>query len=293
MEVHVVEWAIAAFALALLIVGLGPGSLRWRRLVTWARADKERRRGPWIQTRSGARWYPYSCRAEDVRIEDLGVCAYIIRWGGHAGMVTVAEHQYRVGRYLAATGHDAWTQLLGLLHDTHEVYPPGDVLAPVFWGPRWLARPLRRLSRRAEHAVRDRLGLPRVFPEAVKEADMRLLSTEAYNRLPGGPRGWASALPGPLPVSQVMEPAFAEWRWWAAVAKAAGKVAAQLRAERRRPVLDEHGSIDAAARIAAVVSAEEQQARIDELVVVAEQQARLAYERYAAPADVERPTTAA
>jgi len=214
----------------------------WSRIVKRARevnaARAERARGPWIQTRSGARWYPFSPRPEDVRLEDLGACAYVIRWGGHAGMVTVAEHQYRVAKLLAARGAGPMTQLLGLLHDAHEVYPPGDVCAPVFWGRGFLgrivSRAIRWMSRRAERAVRDRLRLPHEFPEAVRHADMVLLSTEAHARLPGGPRDWGATLPSPLPVAPAWEPAYAEWRWWSLVRVLADRVADEMTDDRCR-----------------------------------------------------------
>lgn len=195
-------------------------------------ASAERRRGPWIQTRSGARWYPFDPRPEDVRLEDLGACAYVIRWGGHAGVITVAEHQYRVAQLLEARGADAMTQLLGLLHDAHEVYPPGDVCAPVFWGRgvvgRLVSRAIRWMSRRAERAVRGRLGLPIELPQSVRHADMVLLSTEAHCRLPGGPRDWGATLPSPLPVAPAWEPAYAEWRWWSLVRVLADRVADEM-----------------------------------------------------------------
>lgn len=235
---HVAFACMLCFCLALALTP----ERAWARLVKRARElraeREERRRGPWIQTRSGARWYPYTCRPEDVQLEDLGACAYVLRWGGHAGTVTVAEHQYRVAKLLEARGADAWTQLLGLLHDAHEVYPPGDVCSPVFWGRGLIGRPVawafRWMSRRAERAVRDRLHLPHEFPASVKSADMVLLSTEAYARLPGGPRDWGATLPSPLAVSPVWEPEYAEWRWWSLVRTLSQHVADEMREQRCR-----------------------------------------------------------
>ncbi|AUX33244.1 uncharacterized protein SOCE836_053980 [Sorangium cellulosum] len=173
---------------------------------------------------------------EDVQLEDLGACAYVLRWGGHAGTVTVAEHQYRVAKLLAARGESPAVQLLGLLHDAHEVYPPGDVLAPVFWGRglvgRQVAWGMRWMSRRAERAVRDRMHLPHEFPAAVKHADLALLSTEAHCRLPGGPRDWGSNLPPPNHVCEAWDSEYAEFRWWSLVRTLSQQVADEMREQR-------------------------------------------------------------
>jgi hypothetical protein len=214
----------------------------WTRLVSRAQkrraAREELRRGPWIQTRSGARWYPYTPRAADVHLEDLGACAYVLRFGGHAGVLTVAEHQYRVAKLLEARGASLMTQLLGLLHDAHEVYPPGDVCAPVFWGrgviERTVARSFRWMSKRAERAVHQRLHLPVELPQSVKHADLVMLSTEAHSHLPGGPKGWGSTLPSPLHFVEGWEPEFAEFRWWQLVRELSQRAADEMKDQRCR-----------------------------------------------------------
>lgn len=202
---------------------------------TWLSKLLPARRRPWIQTRSGARWYPYDFKASDVRIEDLGACAYLNRWGGHAGVCSVAEHQVRVAEILARAGHSAWVQLQGAMHDAHEVYPPGDVLAPVLWGPRWLVWPIRRMSRRAAHAVRARVGLPLELDPAVKLADMTMLMSEAHARLPGGPQGWEQGrlLPPPVRVSDfAWAHDYAAWKWWFTVAELAERAADDFQEQR-------------------------------------------------------------
>lgn len=212
-----------------------------RRFLSRVRSLFRRPRGPWIQTRSGARWYLCSPRPEDVVIQDLGACAYINRWGGHAGTCTLAEHQVRVAETLQAWGCDAETQLQGALHDAHEVYPPGDVAGPVFKAPLWISWSFRWMSRRAERAVRARLGMPEHFDPIVRHADLLSLSAEAHDRLPGGPQGWASALPAPPPnyAGWAWEPEYAALRWWTLVAELAGRVASKIstRDPRRAAVL--------------------------------------------------------
>jgi hypothetical protein len=173
-------------------------------------------RGPFVTARSGARWYPFTPRPEDVRLADLGVTALIIRWGGHRGRGTVAEHQVRVAELLRQRGCDAWTQLLGALHDAAEVYPPGDVLAPVLRGPWLLTWPTRWMKRRAERAVRRRLQLPLEMPLAVHRADVEVQQREREGRFSGA--GW--------------EPEHAEWRWWVLVEKLARTAADEMQEER-------------------------------------------------------------
>lgn len=190
------------------------------RLVAWWRGD-------WTQTRSGARWYPHSPRAEDVIIEDLGACAYINRFGGHAGLCSDAEHQYRVAEHLRSLGFSAWIQLCGAMHDTPEVYAPGDIPAPVLRGNfihRLWMWGLRRMRRRAAHAVFDRLGLPRELPPEVHHADLVLLRTEVRDRMRGGIVGWDQGRDLPPPLSQKTfrwQPEDAERRWWTLVARLA------------------------------------------------------------------------
>jgi hypothetical protein len=234
------DWLIPVSCIVVaLTLGLMPDRV-WRhlgnRLDGVRAAWRERRRGPWIQTRSGARWYPYTPRPADVQLEDLGACAYVMRWGGHAGAITVAEHQYRVARLLAAKGESPLVQLLGALHDAHEVYPPGDVAGPVhdprgflgyvvWWG-------INYMSRRAEVAVRRRLHLPFFLPRAVREADRALLSSEAHCLLQGGPKGWGATLPEPRPLPIPWSPEVAERRWWQLVAGLAERAAGEMKDER-------------------------------------------------------------
>lgn len=202
------------------------------RLAAWLRAIAERRRGPWVTTRSGARWYPFSCRAEDLVLEDLGATAYINRWAGHAGLCTVAEHQVRTALLLQHWGESALVQLEGGMHDAAEALPPGDVAAPVLRGPWWLTFGLRWLKRRAECAVRERCGLPREMPLAVKAADEAQLVLEATARLPVPPT-WAVGLLDRIdqhvPRNPARwEPEYAEWRWWCLVAYLAPRAADEL-----------------------------------------------------------------
>lgn len=198
-------------------------------IAAWMRLRGRAPRWPYVVVRSGARWYPWSPRAEDVRLEDLGALAWINRWGGHAGLCSVAEHSVRVADLLARGRHPEWTQLQGLLHDAAEVYPPGDVPAPVLMGPAWMTWSFRWQKRAAERAVRERLGLPRRLSPAVRVADAMALRNERSWRMPAD-----SAADTPLPSSRQerWEPDYAEWRFWLRVGELAAICHAQFQAQR-------------------------------------------------------------
>lgn len=123
----------------------------------------------WIGTRSGARFFPWSPRAEDVRIEDIAFAlAGIYRWGGHTRM-TVAQHCHQVSLLVPRE-----LALQALMHDASEAYL-GDVL-----------RPIKRLQpdyREREDAVMGVLGEVFGFGwpmhDEVREADDLAMAIEA------------------------------------------------------------------------------------------------------------------
>lgn len=186
-------------------------------------------RGPWVTMCSGTIWYPFAPRPEDVRFADFGALAWINRWGGHAGLCTVAEHCVRVSALLYRGGHSPWVQLQGALHDAAEVYPPGDPAGPILhFGSRWWTWGIMRMKDMAEEAVRERLHLPSRLPQAVRVADLMALREERRWRMPGED---TANLP-PSSRLERWEPKYAMWRWWSLVGELASQCAAQFREER-------------------------------------------------------------
>jgi uncharacterized protein len=201
-----------------------PPPLAWTKFLTRRRAAAaeraERRRGPWQSFRGGSRWYIFRPAARDLDLRVLGACAWINRFGGHAGLCSVAEHQVRCAAWLLQHGFSPWIQLQGALHDVHEIAAPGDVIAPAFKGPWWISWPLRRWSRRVERTIREAIGLPAELDPAVHKADMVMLATELRDRMPeASNEGWCRTLPAPM--KNVCDPwahAYAEFRWWTLIA---------------------------------------------------------------------------
>lgn len=121
-----------------------------------------------IQTFTGRRFFPYSPRVEDIRIEDIAHhLAARNRFSGATRVpYSVAEHCIR-----GATQCTYHNRLWFLLHDADEAYLP-DVPTPLK-GPRE-----HFASDRLLRAVAERFGLPWPIPPEVHEVDRRMLATE-------------------------------------------------------------------------------------------------------------------
>src|SRR3990167_8033626 len=136
------------------------------------------RRGDWLETYSGVRFYPMDPRSEDVRLVDIAhSLAMTCRFGGHAKFhYSVAQHSVLVAELLPER-----LRLYGLLHDAHEAYT-GDMVRPV----------KRSLDLGANHPYREMvvacerviLAAFRLDPlssedeDLVADADNRMLATE-------------------------------------------------------------------------------------------------------------------
>lgn len=165
---------------------------------------REGRAGDWISTFTGGRWWPHDPRREDVRLADLRALAQVVRFGGHCrlpdlsfALYVVMQHSVHVCEVVADLGGSREERRCGLLHDGHEVYPPGDVLSPVFSVDNEVTRALRALQGPAKRAFREAAGLPYEMPEVVKRADVLMLATEKRDLL--APVAWDKPLPEPLP----------------------------------------------------------------------------------------------
>ena len=135
----------------------------------------------WIRTRTGKKFDLLNPRAEDVCIEDISYAlSNICRFTGHCEFYSVAQHSLVVQDelYYEASKED---QLFALLHDAHEAYV-GDISTPL----KALLPDYQVLEARVAAVVREAFGLPSEMPAVVKDADRRLLETEAI-RFMGGP----------------------------------------------------------------------------------------------------------
>ena len=82
------------------------------------------RKGDYIGTFTGKKFYPLDPRPEDVCLEDIAHSLSLInRFNGHTKSIyTVADHCINVEKYLILLGVNEKVRLHGLLHDASEAY---------------------------------------------------------------------------------------------------------------------------------------------------------------------------
>lgn len=148
------------------------------------------RRGDWMQTFTGAPFWPLDPRPEEIAINDIAHALSLqCRYAGHClQFYSVAEHSVLLARHVSRDN-----TLWALLHDASEAYLV-DVPRPV--------KPHLAGYRDAEAAVMaavcTRFGLDPDMPDEVHEADNRIISDERAN-LSVSRRSWDFA-PEPLGV---------------------------------------------------------------------------------------------
>jgi len=130
----------------------------------------ENRKGDWMQTVSGRRFYPLDPRPEEIHIEDIAHgLSQICRFGGHVlRWYSVAQHSIHVSKLVAKE----W-QMVALLHDATEAYI-GDMIRPI----KRMMPAFSEMEDRVWRAVCERFSLPFELPPEVKHADNVALMTE-------------------------------------------------------------------------------------------------------------------
>lgn len=136
----------------------------------------------WQPTRTGRR-VPLACpTAADIDPEDLAEpLAHLVRYCGHAGHYTSAQHLCLVSDLCPAH-----LRLWGLLHEAHEAYT-GHLSAPAAGRLCALAghgQPQEALVRRVQHAVCVRYGLDWPEPHLVRWACKQVTAAEIHDLLP-------------------------------------------------------------------------------------------------------------
>ncbi len=156
------------------------------------------RRGDWMTTRSGKRFWPADPRPEDIDLTDIAhALSNLCHWNGHCSeFFSVAQHSILVAEHMP----DPWKPL-GLLHDAHEAYL-GDLIRPVFRSLPLEARSAwADLKRSIDVAIFNRFGLRAISLQALvalREADNRTLATEARDLVNSdGERWWDGSLGQP------------------------------------------------------------------------------------------------
>jgi hypothetical protein len=143
----------------------------------------------WLQTASG-RFFSLEAPAPDmIVLSDVAFAlSNLVRYTGHVRAYSVAQHCLHVAERVEAAGHDRDVVLAALLHDAPEAFV-GDVSSPL---KRLLGDTYRTIEHRVARAVAERFDVDVALfkHEAVVEADMRMLATEAAQLLGPPPQPW-------------------------------------------------------------------------------------------------------
>lgn len=131
------------------------------------------RKGGWIQTYTGKKFYPLDPRLEDIDIVDIAhALSNICRFTGHTDkFYSVAQHCLLVSEHVSE--HNA---LWGLLHDSAETYI-GDVNTPLKYTKEMSL--YRKIEDNLLKFIIRSFTLPDKEPKEVKDMDTILLRTEA------------------------------------------------------------------------------------------------------------------
>lgn len=126
----------------------------------------------WIQLYSGRKFYPMDPKVEDIDIEDIAhSLSNMCRFTGHCrSFYSVAQHSVLVSHLVGPHG------LYGLLHDASEAYMV-DMPRPIKRLKEM--QPFRDMEQKVMQVICKRFGLPEQEPFVVKEADTKMLATEA------------------------------------------------------------------------------------------------------------------
>lgn len=129
------------------------------------------RRGDWMMTYTGRKFYPLDPRPEDIDLRDIAwALAHQCRYNGHcAFFYSVAEHSVLMSK----TFEGAPLARQALLHDAAEAYI-GDMIRPL----KHSIPQFREIERQLEQAIFRRFGLPSGTDHLVKDADTAILADE-------------------------------------------------------------------------------------------------------------------
>jgi hypothetical protein len=145
------------------------------------------RRGTWMMTWSGVRFWPLDPLADEVEYDDICIgTARECRYGNHCReFYSVAEHEVIVSLYAERFARErGWSEddvLLaareGLIHDSGEAYI-GDMIRPIKHQP--VMRGFRRAEKLIQRQVFIRFGVEPTSASSalVKEIDNRVLVDE-------------------------------------------------------------------------------------------------------------------
>jgi len=143
------------------------------------------RKGDWIQTFTGKKFYPLDPRPEEIDINDIThALSNQCRFAGHCVQhYSVAQHSFLVSMMCSEAN-----ALFGLLHDSAEAYLI-DIPSPLKRCDEFKA--YRDAEKQLMNVICDVFKLDHEEPEEVKIVDKRMLATEARDLTMSEGRGWA------------------------------------------------------------------------------------------------------
>jgi len=159
------------------------------------------RKGYWLHTYLGHRFWVLDPRPEDLHVEDIAhALALQCRWNGHvSSFYSIAQHCVLMSQHVPE--EDA---LWALLHDAPEAYL-GDVVRPLK-----VAMPIyNAIETKVMTAVCERYGLAPDMPKSVHEADNRILENERIRLKPDLADDWRPMTKRMEPLPFELEP----WSW--------------------------------------------------------------------------------
>lgn len=147
---------------------------------------------PWIQLLGGMDWEPLKPDPKKISITTIArILSRIPRFNGHTReFYSVAEHSMYVARVVAASNPEL--EIAALLHDAHEAYSGyGDVASPV------KTLNIKGIEREIDRVIAEHFNFPQenFYRVEVKEADIRMLVTEARDLLEPCERQWHLNVP--------------------------------------------------------------------------------------------------
>lgn len=150
------------------------------------------RKGDWILTYTGGRFYPLDPRPEDIDIRDIAhALSLTCRYNGHCKMFySVAEHSVRMLLEESLPGLGIWK----LLHDAAEAYI-SDVPKPI----KPMLKEFRPIEDNILRVIAERFGLPPYPKDDIHHSDMVMQATEKRDVIRNNGPEWVYELPPPLP----------------------------------------------------------------------------------------------
>lgn len=144
------------------------------------------RRGDWIGTFTGRKFWPLDPRPEEICLEDIAhALANQCRFAGHVRQFySVAQHSILVCELVRPPD-----KLWGLLHDASEAYLV-DLPSPIKNDAEFGAT-YRQAESRVMEAVCTRFRLCHAMPKAVDEADKMAVVNEARVLMPSRGETWS------------------------------------------------------------------------------------------------------